>query len=181
MSSLDYDVIIVGAGPAGMFAAYEIVDKAKDRLSVLVIDQGYDVEKRKCPVQNYKSCTRCPVCSIMSGVGGAGTLSSGLLNLRPDIGGDLTEFTNDEKEAWDLVNYVDSIFVKYGAPTKVYSGDVDEAVNLQRRAASVGIKFLPITQRHMGSDGAPRVINNFKADLESKGVKFLLGTHVKDV
>jgi len=178
---LDYDVIIVGAGPAGMFAAYEIVDKAKDKLSVLVIDQGYDVEKRKCPVQNYKSCTRCPVCSIMSGVGGAGTLSSGLLNLRPDIGGDLTEFTRDEREAWDLVNYVDSIFVKYGAPTKVYSGDVDEAVNLQRRAASVGIKFLPITQRHMGSDGAPKVINNFKADLERKGVKFLLGTHVKDV
>lgn len=178
---MDYDVIIVGAGPAGMFAAHEIADNGKEKLSVLIIDQGYDVERRKCPVQNYKSCTKCAVCSIMSGVGGAGTLSSGLLNLRPDIGGDLSEFTASEKEAWDLVNYVDSIFVKYGAPTKVYRGDVDEAVNLQRRAASVGIKFLPITQRHMGSDGAPKVINNFKADLESKGVKFLLGTHVKDV
>ena len=173
--------MIIGAGPAGMFAAYEIAYNSKGKLSILVIDQGYDVEQRKCPVQNYKTCTKCPVCSIMSGVGGAGTLSSGLLNLRPDIGGDLIEFTNNESEAWDLVNYVDSIFLKYGAPKEVYRGDIDEAIELQRRSASVGIKFLPITQRHMGSDGAPKVIRTFKADLERMKVKFLLGTRVKSI
>jgi len=178
---LDHDVVIIGAGPAGMFAAYEIAYNSKGKLSILVIDQGYDVEQRKCPVQNYKTCTKCPVCSIMSGVGGAGTLSSGLLNLRPDIGGDLIEFTNNESEAWDLVNYVDSIFLKYGAPKEVYRGDIDEAIELQRRSASVGIKFLPITQRHMGSDGAPKVIRTFKADLERMKVKFLLGTRVKSI
>ena len=173
--------MIIGAGPAGMFAAYEIAYNSRGKLSILVIDQGYDVEQRKCPVQNYKTCTKCPVCSIMSGVGGAGTLSSGLLNLRPDIGGDLIEFTNNESEAWDLVNYVDSIFLKYGAPKEVYRGDIDEAIELQRRSASVGIKFLPITQRHMGSDGAPKVIRTFKADLERMKVKFLLGTRVKSI
>jgi len=178
---LDHDVVIIGAGPAGMFAAYEIAYNSRGKLSILVIDQGYDVEQRKCPVQNYKTCTKCPVCSIMSGVGGAGTLSSGLLNLRPDIGGDLIEFTNNESEAWDLVNYVDSIFLKYGAPKEVYRGDIDEAIELQRRSASVGIKFLPITQRHMGSDGAPKVIRTFKADLERMKVKFLLGTRVKSI
>jgi uncharacterized FAD-dependent dehydrogenase len=179
--SLDYDVIIVGAGPAGMFAAHEIAFNGKGKLSVLIVDQGYDVDKRKCPVQNYKTCTRCPVCSIMSGVGGAGTLSSGLLNLRPDIGGDLREFTDNEKEANELVSYVDSIFLKYGAPKEVYRGDVEEAIALQRKAASIGIKFLPITQRLIGSDGAPKVIRNFKDDLERLGVKFLLDTHVQEV
>lgn len=178
---MDYDVIIIGAGPAGMFAAYEIAHNSKGKLSVLIVDQGYDVERRKCPVQNYKTCTRCPVCSIMSGVGGAGTLSSGLLNLRPDIGGDLMEFTDSEKEANDLVSYVDSVFLKYGAPKEVYRGDIETAIDLQRRAASAGIKFLPITQRLMGSDGAPKVIRTFKEDLERLGVKFLLDTHVKDV
>jgi hypothetical protein len=178
---LVYDAVIVGAGPAGMFAAYEIVSKGNGKLSVLIVDQGYDVDKRKCPVHNYKMCTNCAVCSIMSGVGGAGTLSDGLLNLRPDIGGDLKEFTSSEKEAWDLVNYVDSLFLKYGAPKELTRGDGDDALDLQRRAASVGIKFIPITQRHMGSDGAPKVIRNFKEDLERLGVKFLLGTHVKDV
>lgn len=178
---MDYDVIIIGAGPAGMFAAHEIAHNNKGKPSVLIVDQGYDVERRKCPVQNYKTCTKCPVCSIMSGVGGAGTLSSGLLNLRPDIGGDLREFTDSEKEANDLVSYVDSVFLKYGAPKEVYRGDVETAIDLQRRAASVGIKFLPITQRLMGSDGAPKVIRTFKEDLERLGVKFLLDTHVKDV
>ena len=179
-SPLDYDVIIVGAGPAGMFAAYEIKTAVKERLSVCIVDQGFDVYKRKCPVQSYKMCTNCKVCNIMSGVGGAGTLSDGLLNLRPDIGGDLREFVG-EKESWELVNLVDSIFLKYGAPEAVYRGDIAAAVDLQRRAASVGIKFLPITQRHMGSDGAPKVIDNFKNDLERMGVKFLLATHVKSL
>lgn len=177
---MDFDVIIVGAGPAGMFAAYEMISNANGKLSVCIVDQGYNVDERKCPVHSYKMCTNCKVCSIMSGVGGAGTLSDGLLNLRPDIGGDLKEFVG-EKEAWDLVNKVDSIFLKYGAPEAVYRGDIDDALNLQRRAASVGIKFIPITQRHMGSDGAPKVINNFKLDLERMGVKFFLGTHVKDI
>ena len=172
-----YDIIIIGAGPAGMFGAYELAYREMENL-VLIIDQGHDVN-RKCPSRTTKPA-QMPVCSIMSGVGDAGTLSSGRESAS-DIGGDLIEFTGDEKGAWDLVNYVDSIFLKYGAPKDVYRGDVDEAIELQRRSASCGIKFLPITQRHMGSDGAPKVIDNFKADLEKMGIKFMLDTRVEDV
>ncbi|RLE52965.1 MAG: FAD-dependent oxidoreductase [Candidatus Methanomethylicota archaeon] len=175
------DVAIVGAGPAGLFAAYEIITRGNRKLDVVVIEQGHDVDKRKCPVQEFSLCTRCQVCNVMGGVGGAGTLSSGLLNLRPDIGGNLFDLVKDEKLAWDLVNYVDSVFLSYGAPKEVYRGDVDEAMVLERKAAAVGVKFIPITQRHMGSDASPKVIKNFKADLERKGVKFLLETKVLDV
>ena len=156
------DVAIVGAGPAGLFAAYEIIVKSNGKLKVIVVEQGHDVDKRKCPLQEYSLCTHCQICNVMGGVGGAGTLSSGLLNLRPDIGGNLFELVKDEKLAWDLVNYVDSVFLSYGAPRDVYRGDVDEAIALERRAAAVGVKFIPITQRHMGSDASPKVIKTLK-------------------
>jgi len=100
----DFDVIIVGAGPAGLFSAYEL--SYKSNLKLLVIDQGRDVEERKCPANEYYICRKCSPCNIMSGVGGAGTLSSGLLNLRPDIGGNLIELIGND-EAWNLIQYVD--------------------------------------------------------------------------
>jgi len=83
-------------------------------LSVLLVDQGHDVDQRVCPVTEYKVCTNCTPCNIMCGVGGAGTLSSGLLNLRPDIGGDLIHLLNSEKDAWELIEYVDNIFLNQG-------------------------------------------------------------------
>jgi uncharacterized FAD-dependent dehydrogenase len=164
-------VVIVGAGPAGLFAAKEIVEKS--RLKTLIVDMGRDVDERVCPATAYKSCTECSPCAIMCGVGGAGTLSSGLLNLRIDIGGDLSELV-DEATAWDLVKYVDSVFVDNGAPNKIYSPQQDETEALERKAAAVGVNFLPIPQRHIGTDNAPKVIKNFKESLERKGVKFLL-------
>ncbi|MCK4398879.1 MAG: NAD(P)/FAD-dependent oxidoreductase, partial [Methanophagales archaeon] len=104
-----YDVIIVGAGPAGLFAANELKDKAK---RVLIIERGKDVEERHCPVEEFGSCINCAQCNVMCGVGGAGTFSDGTLNIRPDIGGDLTEFC-DYKTAWQLVDEVDRVFLKH--------------------------------------------------------------------
>ena len=123
-----------------------------------------DVEQRICPAKQYSFCRKCSPCNIMSGVGGAGTLSSGLLNLKPDIGGNLIEMLGSEKEAWDLVNYVDSIFLEYGAPTKIYYGDTSSIEKLKRKAAAVGAKFIPIPQRHIGTDNSVKVIKNFKND-----------------
>ena len=164
--------MIVGAGPAGLFAARELALKSK--LKIAIVEMGRDVKHRVCMTTNYKSCTRCSPCSIMSGVGGAGTLSSGLLNLRPDIGGNLFKLLSDEKAAWDLVKYVDDVFLEAGAPTKIYNSSQEDAVQLERRAAAVGVRFIPIPQRHIGTDNSPRVIESIADNLRSLGVKFIL-------
>lgn len=173
-----YDVIIVGAGPAGMFAANELAD----RMKVLVIDKGKNVEERICRMENGKNeCLQCSPCSILYGSGGSGTLSDGILNLRPDVGGDLAEQTGDSDYAWQLVNHVDEIFVKYGAPDNLYIPKGDEIEMLKIRAASVDAQFIEITQRHIGSNNAPRVIGNFEKDLVKRGVRFLYLTEVTDI
>ncbi|MFN3527492.1 MAG: FAD-dependent oxidoreductase, partial [Candidatus Altarchaeaceae archaeon] len=181
----DYDVIIVGCGPAGIFSAYTIIEKfesgnLKFKPKILIIDKGKDVEERKCALKEIKKCVLCEPCNIMCGVGGAGIFSDGLLNLRPDIGGNLMEFIN-EKESWELVNKVDEIFVKFGAPKEIYPYNKEDVENLKRKASSVGVKFVEIKQRHMGSDGAIRVIKNFENYLKNKGVEILLSTEVDDI
>jgi len=175
----EYDVLIVGAGQAGMFAAHEIASKSK--LRVLLIDEGADVRNRKCPMDETGYCVSCKPCGIMCGVGGAGTYSDGTLNLRPDIGGDLKEFTGNEKAAWDLVKQVDDIFLKHGAPEHLYKAEGKDAEDLKRKAASVGVDFIEIDQRHIGSDHAPEVIESFEKELKDEGVGFLLNTEVEDL
>ncbi|MDO8725253.1 MAG: NAD(P)/FAD-dependent oxidoreductase [Candidatus Methanoperedens sp.] len=173
----EYDCIIVGAGPAGMFAA----DELAGRLDTLIIDQGRDIDVRECKMKRRGICTHCDPCDIMCGVGGAGTYSDGTLNLRPDVGGDLAEQTGDPEYAWELVDHVDKVFVRYGAPDHLYIPKGEEVELLKRRAAAVGARFIEITQRHMGSDNAPKVIGNFEKDLKERGVEFLLGTKVDDL
>ena len=177
MQKKEYDVIIVGAGPAGMFAAYELAGK----MTVLVIDMGRDIKERECKMKRRGICTHCDPCDIMCGVGGAGTYSDGTLNLRPDIGGDLAEQTQDPEYAWELVDFVDKVFLKYGAPDHLFIPKGDEVEQLKRRAASVGARFIEIIQRHIGSDNAPIVIENFEKDMKEKGVEFLLGVKVEDL
>ncbi len=172
-----YDVIIVGSGPAGMFAA----DELAGRLDTLIIDQGRDIDRRECKMKRRGICTHCDPCDIMCGVGGAGTYSDGTLNLRPDVGGDLAEQTGDPEYAWELVDHVDKVFVRYGAPGQMYIPKGEEVELLKRRAAAVGARFIEITQRHMGSDNAPKVIGNFEKDLKERGVEFLLATKVDDL
>ncbi|MFH0904742.1 MAG: NAD(P)/FAD-dependent oxidoreductase [Methanobacteriota archaeon] len=173
----EYDIIIVGAGPAGMFAA----DELAGRLDTLIIDQGRDIDRRECKMKRRGICTHCDPCDIMCGVGGAGTYSDGTLNLRPDVGGDLAEQTGDPEYAWELVDHVDRVFVRYGAPDQMYIPKGEEVELLKRRAAAVGARFIEITQRHMGSDNAPKVIGNFEKDLKDRGVEFLLSTKVDDL
>jgi len=175
---MKYDVIIVGAGPAGLFAGCEISKNSK--LKVLIIDMGREVNKRKCPMEKTDVCIKCDPCHVMSGVGGAGGLSDGTLNIRPDIGGDLFEFMN-EKEAWGLVRYVDKIWVKHGAPNKLYKATSQEEEALSREAASAGMEFVQIPQRHIGSDHTLEVVASIANSLKKGGVKFLLKSTVKDI
>jgi len=175
---MTHDVLIIGAGPAGMFAADILADAGK---KVLIIDRGKDIGERKCHLAETGICADCKICDIMCGMGGAGTYSDGTLNLRPDIGGDLAELCGSEKEAWNLVDEVDKVYLSHGAPELLYSGEEEEIKSLKRKAASHGARFLDIIQRHLGSDLAPEVINKHAESLRAKGVEFLLKTQVDDM
>ena len=119
---MKYDVIIIGAGPGGIFAAYELL-KDNSKLKIAMFEKGKSLDKRKCPIDGdkVKSCIGCPTCSIMSGFGGAGAFSDGKYNITNDFGGTLYEHVGKEK-ALELMNYVDSINTSHGGEkTKLYS------------------------------------------------------------
>ncbi|NYT01674.1 MAG: NAD(P)/FAD-dependent oxidoreductase [Methanosarcinales archaeon] len=170
------DVVIVGAGPAGLFAAQELSGL---ELDVLVIDQGQDISGRVCPMKKRGRCLHCQPCHIMCGIGGAGTYSDGMLNLHPGIGGDLESLAGPD--AWSLIEEVDSTFVRCGAQGQVLEPQAEEVEKLKRKAASAGARFIPIRQRHMGSDRTPAIIAAFKRDLEGRGIRFLTGASVADL
>ncbi|MBI5115975.1 NAD(P)/FAD-dependent oxidoreductase [Candidatus Poribacteria bacterium] len=173
-----YEAVIVGAGPAGMFAALEL---AQEKRKVLIVDRGKDANARSCRMEYAGVCYKCDPCNILCGVGGAGTFSDGTLNLRPDIGGNLRDYTQTDEEAWSLVEEVDKTFIRYGVNDQLVAASADKIEQLKRRAASVGVNFVDIKQRHIGSDFTQKVINEFKRDLESRGVDFLLETRVRDI
>jgi hypothetical protein len=169
------EVIVVGAGPAGLFSALELSSQA----DVLMVDQGLDVHDRICPMKKRGHCLHCDPCRIMCGVGGAGTYSDGLLNLHPQIGGDLERLAGPE--AGRLVEVVDEIFLQHGAPEETVEPTAEEVEMLSRKAAAAGASFIPIKQRHMGSDRTPKIIESFKRDLERGGVRFMLNSRVSDL
>lgn len=173
-----HDVIVIGGGPAGLFAAYELVGKNK---KILIIEKGKEAKKRICPMKETGKCISCVPCDIMCGVGGAGTFSDGILNLRPDVGGNLVNLTKEETLAWELVNYIDKTFLKFGAPKVLYGTNENKILELRKKCASVGINFIDIKQRHIGSDLAPFVIDRFTKYLVKKGVKFSTNTEVTDL
>ncbi len=184
------DVVIVGAGPAGLFAAHELAVKGGGKLRVIVVEMGCRAIERRCPMaeaaleenMGVKGCAGCQPCHVMCGVGGAGALSSGMINLRPDVGGDLHRLIGSWRKAEELIKYVDEVFVRFGAPKdRLFKIDDNTASELERLAAKAGAKFIPTPQRHMGSDNTPRVIENMTRFLEEHGVEFMLRTRALDV
>jgi uncharacterized FAD-dependent dehydrogenase len=162
-----YDLIIVGAGPAGIFAALETVASGKE-LKILLIEKGRDIDKRKCPagIRNV-SCTVCPDCSLLSGWGGAGAFSDGKLSLSGDVGGNLSRYIDNETLD-GLIRYTDAIYIKYGAPEEVYGDDEEKIKKLKNIAAENGLELIPSRVRHIGTDRCPELLKRIKADLNSK-------------
>ncbi len=172
-------MLVIGAGPAGLFAAHELSKDSK--LSVIVVDWGWEIEKRTCPAVETGKCIGCKPCHIMCGLGGAGGMSSGILNLRYDIGGDLSKLTKSVPKAEKLVKEVDDIFVEHGAPKEVHGTGSGEVEELTRRAAAAGVRFIPILQRHIGSEYLPDIINSLRNRLEKQGVKFMFNSKVEHI
>ena len=173
-----YDVIIVGAGPGGIFSAYELVTTAPD-CKVAVFEAGYSLERRKCPIDGdkVKSCIGCKTCSIMSGFGGAGAFSDGKYNITNDFGGTLYEYIGKQK-AVELLQYVDKINMKYGGEgTKLYStvGSGFKKLCLQNK-----LNLLDASVRHLGTDINFTVLENLYAYLKDK-VDFYFETPVQHI
>ncbi|MBM4235083.1 MAG: NAD(P)/FAD-dependent oxidoreductase [Firmicutes bacterium] len=173
-----YDVIIIGAGPAGIFAALELTAKCDAR--ILIIDQGAPLDKRKCKTQReYGRCLRCNPCAITSGWGGAGAFSDGKLTLTPAFGGFLNEFI-DQDLVERLIDEVDRIYLSYGATEKIYGTDLEAVKDMERRAAAAGLNLVPAKIRHLGTENCYRVLEKMH-NLLSGRVDILMQTTVSEI
>jgi uncharacterized FAD-dependent dehydrogenase len=161
-----YDVVIVGAGPAGIFAAIELVEK--DGLRVLMVEKGRDITRRNCPMEVREiSCTTCPECALLSGWGGAGAFSDGKLSLSPEVGGFLSEYIS-AAELEELIKYVDGVYVRFGAPREVYGASTAEIENIAREAAKNGLRLVPSRIRHIGTEKARELLKRMKEELNGR-------------
>ncbi len=172
-----FDVIIVGAGPAGIFAALELA-AGNSSLRVLLIEKGHDIDKRRCPMKiRDVSCTACRECALLSGWGGAGAYSDGKLTLSPDVGGFMHRYV-DLEELERLIDYVDKVYLRFGAPKKLYGSDTKKIRELEALASKNGLELIPPRIRHIGSDRCPRVLKRMKESLEGR-VEILFESDVK--
>jgi len=175
---MNYDVIIIGAGPGGIFSAYEL-SRLAPSLKIAVLEAGHALHKRKCPIdgEKIKSCIGCKSCSIMSGFGGAGAFSDGKYNITNDFGGTLYEYIGKER-ALDLMRYVDGINMRYGGEgTRLYS---TAGSKFKKECITHDLHLLEASVRHLGTDINYVVLGNLYADLKEK-VDFYFDTPVDTV
>ncbi|HEY3375460.1 MAG TPA: NAD(P)/FAD-dependent oxidoreductase [Candidatus Aquicultor sp.] len=173
----DYDVIIIGSGPAGIFAALELSKDGGPR--VLIIEKGPDIKKRKCPERKTGRCAHCVPCRITSGWGGAGAFSDGKLTLSTGVGGWLGEYVG-VGELENLIEYADGVYREFGAPAEVYGTDDEKIRELQRRAVQADMRLIPQRVRHIGSDRALDILKLMKDRLESH-IDIMTGTKVTHI
>jgi len=174
-----YDVIIIGAGPSGIFAALELL-KSGAKLRILIVEKGKDIDRRRCPlkVKNI-SCTACRECSLLSGWGGAGAFSDGKLSLSPDVGGFLSRYMKKDAVK-TLIDYVDGIYLQYGAPEKVFGDNAEGIQELMMLSAKNNLKLVASRIRHIGTDRCKALLKRMKETINKK-VDTLFQTEAQSV
>jgi hypothetical protein len=161
----EYDAVIVGAGPAGLFAARELIQGG---LHVAIVDKGKAIEKRRCPLKEGKvdHCLHCNPCNVMCGWGGAGAYSDGKLTLTPEFGGNLDRYIGRQR-LLELIEEVDGLYLRHGASREVFEPDAEFARNLAMRASRAGLRLIPATIRHMGTDRSRDILSSMYEEISA--------------
>ncbi len=161
-----YDVIIIGSGPAGIFAALELAKNTS--FNILMIEKGSDIDQRACPmIESEVPCVQCGLCSILCGWGGAGAYSDGKLTLTPEFGGWLKDYLSPDDLSL-FIEYVDSIYRSFGAGGEVHGEDNAALSRLKKKAAGYNLELIPARIRHIGTDLCKEVLKNIREHLNGK-------------
>lgn len=176
----NYDVIIIGAGPSGIFCAYTLIEARPD-MRLLMIEKGRPIEKRVCPKRKTKVCVGCRPCNITTGFAGAGAFSDGKLSLSPDVGGNLPEILGYER-ASELIHESDEIYLKFGADKNVYGVDKQKEIEeIRRKAITANLKLIECPIRHLGTEEGYKIYQRIQTYLLEKGVEIAFNTMVEDI
>ena len=176
-----YDVVIIGAGPAGIFTALEMLKLGSDK-KILVVEKGRAIENRSCPKSKTKKCVSCkPYCHITTGFSGAGAFSDGKLSLSYEVGGDLPSLIG-ENVAQDLIDYTDGIYLEFGADSRVEGvGNEEEVKEIRKRAIKAGLKLVDCPIRHLGTEKAQDIYYAIEQYLLSHGVEIRFGCECRNI
>lgn len=175
-----YDVIIIGAGPAGIFTALELVKNNKD-LDILIIDKGKTLSQRKCPARSLGKCVDCEPCGITFGWSGAGAFSDGKLSLSPEVGGNITDYMTED-EAKEMIRYADSIYLDFGAQSEVHGLNSKVIDDIKYESSKHNIQLIPCPVRHLGTEKAFFVLEGmYKYLVKSSKIVFSDLTDVIDI
>lgn len=169
------DIVIVGAGPAGIFTAIEMIRRGTKK-KIVIVEKGAPIEKRRCPKKETKQCVNCkPYCHITTGFSGAGAFSDGKLSLSPEVGGDLPNLIG-EALASELIDYTDKIYLEFGADSKIEGISDPEAVKeIRKRAIQAGLKLVDCPIRHLGTEKAQEIYYKLEKYLLENGVEIIFG------
>lgn len=177
---MNYDFIIIGAGPCGIFTALEI-KKLKPSSSILILEKGNSIKRRICPKRKTDICVGCKPCNITTGFAGAGAYSDGKLSLSPDVGGNLPKYLGYSKTQ-KLIDYVDDIYLKFGADKKVFGVDKDDEIReIRKKAISGNLKLVECPIRHMGTEEGYNIYSRIEEHLIDIGVDLSFKNPVKDL
>ena len=178
---MNKDVVIVGAGPAGIFTALEMI-KNKTHKSILIVEKGAAIENRSCPKSKTQKCVSCkPYCHITTGFSGAGAFSDGKLSLSYEVGGDLPQLIGEDN-AQELINYTDKIYLDFGADEHIEGiGNSEEIRKIRKRAIQAGLKLVDCPIRHLGTEKAQKIYYDIEKFLLDNGVEILFGYECREI